>query len=431
MELRSLESLQRVDERAQQMTPYGLGVGVMLGEADTVHAHQQAIARFDLVDEVPEATRAAFERARLTYSYGCLEYDLFTVAEDLTRFVLELALRERFVYWAGGSIELTKDGPIEAVTVSSFDDVSTALSPRSRYRKQNWKLVLPGQEPVQFTGSLRSLMAWARDIGLLRGQRSRVHEESVIWFRNAAAHPGSHRLSMPTHASRAIRAMAELINQLYGVPTPGGHVYPAPVQRSPVFYCSDPVGQSITRLRPDQLRERVGQLGGASVTCFQVAHEEPEPLRCDSWFDATVLPATYLWGPGSAPEAAAWADVHAPEDDAADSLDRLFTVGPTPAGGVWAMRPEVVAALRPDQRPSHWYLVKADNPWDASALARNLTSPDSTSDPEAVASLLKQGTWTEVLGELQRTGWAPATASVPNHVTVDPLSPFIDRPEPP
>ncbi len=58
---------------------------------------RDSIALARLVDEVPETVSENFARVRKTYLYGLVEYDMFTVAHDDARLILEGALRVRFV----------------------------------------------------------------------------------------------------------------------------------------------------------------------------------------------------------------------------------------------------------------------------------------------------------------------------------------------
>lgn len=91
MDAKSLEELQRPDDRAGYFTP-----GLRDAEA-VAEYHQRVIGRLELADVVPEQVRAAFDQLRELYGYGVLWYDLYTVAHDRARLILEYALRERFL----------------------------------------------------------------------------------------------------------------------------------------------------------------------------------------------------------------------------------------------------------------------------------------------------------------------------------------------
>jgi hypothetical protein len=58
---------------------------------------------------VPEGTRKSFERLRTLYAYGVLCYDLYTVAGDLARLVIEQALRERFLPFYDETVTFVHD----------------------------------------------------------------------------------------------------------------------------------------------------------------------------------------------------------------------------------------------------------------------------------------------------------------------------------
>src|SRR5438046_2654259 len=94
--MRALEELQAPDERTQHFTPYGLSMGMLTPE-ETVAYQQEVLACTDLVDDVAEGTRNSFERLRTVYVYGVLHYEMFTVAEELARLVIEQALQDRFM----------------------------------------------------------------------------------------------------------------------------------------------------------------------------------------------------------------------------------------------------------------------------------------------------------------------------------------------
>ncbi|MEU0156097.1 hypothetical protein [Micromonospora fulviviridis] len=81
---------------------------------------------------------------------------------------------------------------------------------------------------------LGDLRAWARKVGLLRGQRNRGIEQALSNLRNFVAHPTAYHLTGPVEAARTLRDLAEIINQLWGLPTPGGRRYPAPLRREVV-----------------------------------------------------------------------------------------------------------------------------------------------------------------------------------------------------
>jgi hypothetical protein len=74
-----------------------------------VEYRQRLVADFQLIDDIPESTRTSYDRVRTIYSYGVFCYDLYTVADDQARLVLEQALRERFLPLYGGTVTFVDD----------------------------------------------------------------------------------------------------------------------------------------------------------------------------------------------------------------------------------------------------------------------------------------------------------------------------------
>lgn len=81
---------------------------------------------------------------------------------------------------------------------------------------------------------LADLRSWARHVGLLRGQRNRGVERALSNLRNFVAHPTSYHLLDAVQTGRTLSDLAEIINHLWGYPTPGGRLYPAPIRREVV-----------------------------------------------------------------------------------------------------------------------------------------------------------------------------------------------------
>jgi hypothetical protein len=423
MDLRALLDLQSVDELSRVFTPSGILLGYKLSETDTVKGHQETIAGCDLVSDVPDGTRAAFERARLAHVYGALEYEFFTIADSQAHLVLEVALRECFELWADGDITVQKGShPPETIPVTTYADVEKAF--RRGGTHQGSSLVTESG-PIPFTGGLRSLIAWARLIGLLRGQRNRITESTLIALRNYTAHEkGKFRIG-PNESARTIGSLAEIINRLYDHPTVGGRHYPPLRHRQPMFFASSGDG-SLATVRPDQLTMS-RDLDGWRFVCFMVADEEPGPTWCDSWYDLTRFPSTYLWGPGDLDEAIAWASLSCPEEDLVDHLDRLFVIPARSAPRLWAWRPEVLATLPHDRQAGMWRLVQADSPSDAVELVRWLhqrdpnTPEEFTPDQKAVDH--GSYTWPGIVAELKDRGCdLGAAGAAPPRVKVDPFN---------
>ncbi|HEY5987846.1 MAG TPA: hypothetical protein VIV12_15955 [Streptosporangiaceae bacterium] len=115
---------------------------------------QKVISRLDLSRQVPENTRNSFERLRTLYSYGVLCYDIYTLAGDHARLVIEQALRERFLSFYGGTVTLkhSGDGRERPVTADRWEAFQAAVPSSPK-----WRLTLrSGREPeVTFAGPSR------------------------------------------------------------------------------------------------------------------------------------------------------------------------------------------------------------------------------------------------------------------------------------
>ena len=165
---------------------------------------------------MPESTRNSYDRVRAIYAYGAFCYDLYTVAGNQARLVLEQALRERFLRFYGGTVTfIDGTGCQHEVTAERFSELFDQDSPLV---KRGWLLKLrSGRKPIRFNGMLASLLRWAREEGLLGGQRDRRQDKYRVIFRNYAAHSEYHR-EMPDDAAAEIFHLSELINQIWGAP---------------------------------------------------------------------------------------------------------------------------------------------------------------------------------------------------------------------
>lgn len=404
MEIRSLHELREVDDRSRHAMPGGLGLDQMMTEADTVLVHQERVASPDLVDGVPDATAGAFERVRITFTYGSFDYGLFTVADNLVRLTLELALRERFVAFAGGSLRFLHDTEPSAVhRIDSFDDVLRAVGRGAPQRPKAWRLDEKGVDE-QFTGSLPELWAWARENHLLRGQVNRVRERAMLEMRNMAAHPVGSWTMYPADVADTIRHTAELINQLWDCPTPGGRYYPAPLSQRPhVYGWAD---GHWTTSPADRFAEDVRRFAGMTCAVFAVCDEvHPMEQHCHAHFDLTPLPSRYLHGPATPEATLQWLDDHSPKSALADPLDRRFLL--VAGAGQWPLRLETLSLTDRGLADSSFHVITADSPGAAWALACELDSssrddarqaPPSEGNESAGdrATLEATGTWVEV-----------------------------------
>lgn len=154
--------------------------------------------------------------------------EAFTVADDLSWLVMEQAFRKRFVTYFDGMISFVnvKTGDEDSMTVQSFEDVFQAVTRGGSYAKSAWQLKLRSTgQPLEFRATFAHLLKWAREEGLLHGQRNRRTEEVYRRIRNHVAHPTYH-LRMPPDAARTIHDLAEIINRLWGAFDPWGSLVP-------------------------------------------------------------------------------------------------------------------------------------------------------------------------------------------------------------
>jgi len=191
-------------------------------------------------------------------------------------------------------------------------------------------------------------------------------------MRNYVAHPQYH-LVMPVHSARTIRDLAEIINRLWGHTTPGGRLYPAPLERDVLIVAWTGAEQGVTHtiLRDYQL-EGFTEPGDWTCVIVRGVFEDEGVWEFDAQYERTNFPAELLWGPGSREEALEWLKEAAPEHDTVSYLDRLFAVRIHDGRASIARRPEVALALPAERRAGRWLLVRADFPNDAFAHGRHV-----------------------------------------------------------
>jgi hypothetical protein len=231
-------------------------------------------------------------------------------------------------------------------------------------------------------GMLSDLHEWARTVGLLRGQRNRAIERALKDLRNYVAHPGGYHLDGPVEAAGTLRDLAEIINQLWGVPTPGGRLYPAPLRREVIVMAwSNGPEQTCTAIAADAFAEFIDPDDHAWECAILRAVFRPnerfydaELRHYDSRVEMTHYPADLLWGPGKITDAAAWFAQHRPEPDECDYLDRTFMIRHDGPDLYLPIRPSIAAVLPDEDRGGTWYAVKADHPNDAYHHVRNVVT---------------------------------------------------------
>lgn len=419
MIIKTLAELQEPDERTLHFSPLGLG-GSMHPE-DATDFQQHVIARHNLVPTVAEGTRQSFEQLRTIFSYGLLCYDIYTLVNDHALLVFEQALRDRFIDFHQGTVTFvnTKDGQQKDLTVDTYEQVSQFAT-----RHRGWQL-RAGAETIKFNAMLGGLLDWARTAGLLRGQRNRAAEQAIARLRNHAAHPDSYHLTTPVDAAETIGDLAEIINHLWGSPTPGGGLYPAPVRRAIVAVAWNQKSQNITMAALDQLPAdlKVGERDPGEddwswILVRGVPHDW-DLMHFDARYETARYPAEWLWGPGSAYEARDWLGREQPECDQVDILDRLFLHRFHEGLLYLPQSPDIAAAAGPSDRPGMWYVIRADAPADAfshmrQALAGGYECTRQGRCSQCQVEITGAGSWQQAIDLLPGLGVTAGKHHVPD-----------------
>ncbi|MCX2950197.1 hypothetical protein [Lentzea sp. NEAU-D7] len=425
----TMEELRAPDERTQHCTPFGLGITHMLTPEAALAYQHTLLTGTDLVDEVAEGTRQHFEALRTLYLYGVLRYEFFTLAGDTARLVVEHALRDRFLaFYEHRIVQVHASSGLErTVDASTFDQVLAAF----KQRRTPWRLKLaaPGK-PMVFDGMLSALWEWARREGLLPGQRARSMQRVQVSLRNIVAHPSGYHLGTPGDAARVIRDLAEIINCLWGVRTPGGRLHPAPVHRSVLLIAWDNTGR--VEIGGDDYKP-TGKMAPDS-TCVlvrAVAEDLEQLLGYDPRFESTHRPVQLLWGPGSIDHAHAWTQTHQPEGDKADMLDRHFAIRHHGDHIDPPRSTAVTAGLPTDRRSGTWFLVKADDPLSAFNHIRNQTDRTSACARRGECRncpthTVAQGDWRTILQYAAHIGLDTAPLTPPEVQVPSFLPPWTD-----
>ena len=371
---------------------------------------QNLIAGFELIDEVPESTRSSYDRVRIIYSYGVLCYDLYTVAGDQARLVVEQALRDRFLPFYGGTVTFIDGADREHdLTARRFSELFDRDNPLV---KGNWRLKLrSGRRPIRFNGMLASLLRWAREERLLGGQRDRWQDSFRVKFRNYAAHPEYHR-EMPDDAAADIFHLSELINQIWG--TPGG----TPVRREAVALAWTDTAIMYGLAKGFQIGDRLP----ADATCVVVLADPLDRTlgnSCDLMYEMTARPCEYLWGPGTWSDGAQWLERESPAGDEVAALDRLFLLRYHDSRLYMPRSVRIAAALDLHDRIGDWYLLRADYPADAFGHQRQVLSGAQRHGTDGFCrdcptENIAAGTWQEMIDYCAAVGEDVTPRPVPD-----------------
>ena len=429
MVIRLLSELCQADGRTLACGPLGLG-GQMRPE-DSAEFWQQVVARHELVPAVAKGTRDSFEQLREIFPYGLLCYDIFTLVTDRALLVFEQALRDRFIDFHQGTVTFAdpRTGQTRELTADRYEQVSKFVSRNRRLRLR----VGSGPGTIPFNGMLAGLWDWARHAGLLRGQRNRAVEQAIGKLRNYVAHPSAYHLTDPFDAANTLSDLAEIINHLWGSPTPGGRLYPASLRRTIVHLMWNPQtgetlsgpaapGHSLARRRPgavpvDEQDGKDSELRWRHILVRGVPGEW-DLLHFDARYDTGRYPAEWLWGPGSAEDAEAWLVRERPGDDEADVLDRLFLLRYQDPLLYLPRNPDQAASVADDEKPGIWYLIKADSPEQAfnhqrQVLAGGFGCAVNGPCPHCPIQTVGSGSWQEVMDLLPQLGVRARELDIP------------------
>ena len=411
VETKTFDQLITPDPRTLPFSPLGFLPGTVTSELAT-ELQQEAIGWCDLRENVPEQTRLAFERLRAVHTYGVLCYELFTVAADLSLLVFEQALGERFVALYDGRIPLAaKDGTEDVFVVRGFDEIYGALNRRGSHAKGGWQVRLRSGATMPLTGTLDQLFTWARAEGLLPGQRSRYLHQLLVKMRHSVAHPHGFHVNMPNESQRSIAELSEIVNQLWGNPTPGGRLYGGPIKREVRAVGWD---ERTSIHAPANILDRVPDGRDLTYLILLVPAAEMNPWwdvhQFDTRFEATSLPCDLLWGPGSLSEAVSWLKDAQPTGDEIQYLDRPYLVRVRADRVDLPRRPRVAAAM--GHEPGDlWHLICADYPSDAFVHVRNLAQLGTAADcsttgecPVCAVTTWATGDLADVLAAAQSRG---------------------------
>ncbi|UOZ05683.1 hypothetical protein [Amycolatopsis sp. WQ 127309] len=420
MRIKTLEELRQPDDRTLMFTPLGLG-GPMPSE-EAAKYQQQVVAQFELSPMVAQGTRSSFEDLRTAFAHGLFCYENFTLVNDRGLLVLEQALRDRFIEHHNGTVTFVnkKDGSHHTVAATNYEQLYAAIK-----KNRHWHLLLEDGQPLPFNGMLGGLRSWARRLELLRGQRNRAVEQAITNLRDLVAHPTGHHLATPVDAARTLRDLAEIINHLWGAPTPGGRLYPAPIKREVVALAWD---EGETQVHVGLASDLAGDQPPDKPWRCVIVRAVFRPDQCiadpgltefDSLHDTTQYPADLLWGPGTITDAAVWFAENLPESDEVDYLDRTFAIRQHGSDLYLPMRHSIAAALPDSEQSGTWYLIKADHPNDAYHHVRMLLT-----DPRCAPHGPCTQCHAETLGVGRHEDIVATTPTQPTRLPTDTATPW-------
>jgi hypothetical protein len=407
MEIKTLEELQRADDRSLAFTPMGLG---HMDAADAADYQQQVISSIELCDDVAAPTRHAFDQLRTLYAHGVLCYEAYTLVHDHTLLIVEQALRDRLLEHYGNAVTFVdKQDQTVTVEADSYETVFEACRRKRGLQVGDNGPILP------FNGMLPDLTSWARRVGYFRGQQNRHQERVHGKLRNIVAH-GSPHLTGPVEAANELRATAEIINQLWGHPTSNGKYYPAPLPRHILAVGWSDAG-SIQIADAHRLGDEPNVHQDWNYIIVRAVAGDPDLFHFNSLYEMTTYPAEWLWGPGTVDDAVTWMQTSQPAVDEQDHLDRVFAVRIHDGHLYASQRPEVALKAAASDQVGQWFAVRADHPNQARAHVRNRLTTEHCQDggpcEVCAADLLAHGTYDEVREILSRSITRPISQLPP------------------
>ncbi len=324
---------------------------------------------------------------------------------------MEQALRDRFLPFYGGTVIFLDRADVEhTVTAAEFDDLYDPDHPLVQRSWRRLKLQ-SGREPIHFNGMLTSLLRWAREEGLLGGQRDRLQDRFRVRFRNYTAHPHYH-LEMPDDATSQIFHLSDLINRLWGAP--GG----APVRREPVAIAWTATAITYGLADAFEIHDRMPSDANCAVLMADPT-DHTHGNSFDAQYEMTARPFDFLWGPGRWSDGAEWLKHERPIGDEIPSLDRLFLLRYHNKRLYMPRTVGVAAGLDDDDRAGEWYLLAADFPFDAFGHQRQVlmnAAGHATAGfcRECPVESIASGSWQEILDCCASTGINITPRSVPD-----------------
>lgn len=407
MEIKTLDELTKPDDFVLHYTPLGLALDHRLTPDASLRYIQSMVADCDLCQEVPEHIRQHFETCRKLHVYGYFAPEFFTAAAERVYMTLESGLGVKFLEHFPDGVPLVKAETNER----------RVLHPRHFWEfhdefRKNWRKRWRVEGYPAFDGGMRSLIAWARVSGLLYGQFNQVVEDAILNLRHMGAHPHAASRLGPGDSADAIRDVAEIINHLWGRDTPGGRLYPTPLEMG-VFAVQweSSGGRRVTT--PERLETLSPADRSGDWFLVEAAVRDYESLL--SWtpdFESTAYPTAKVWGPGT------WEDAVSAGMQYRDSgrtpsspewRNRVFLVRAHDDGFQGCRSPDQFRRLAPEEhdRPNTcWWIVRADHPrdvyWYMQAQVSAASNPEDAKRQFAVGKIGVYKTWQEARQVLER-----------------------------